>query len=171
MLKTDRLTIRHIKASDWAAVRDIWEDQKLSQYAVFDRANETCDDAVKKRIAAWAAFSSGTEHIFFAVCLNDNVIGYVAFNICDEGYEIGYCFHSSYHKRGYAKESIAALLKHFSEMGCKKLVAGTALENTPSVSLLLSLGFLQTGIESVSFYKDASGNDIVFDGGIFELQL
>lgn len=171
MLKTERLTIRHIRAGDWAAVRDIWEDQKLSQYAVFDRANETCDDSVKRRIAAWAEFSSGTEHIFFAVCLHDKVIGYVAFNACGEGYEIGYCFHSSHHKRGYAKESIAALIGHFSETGCKRLVAGTALANTPSVSLLLSLGFLQIGTEKVSFHKDYAGNDIFFDGGIFELKL
>ena len=39
----------------------------------------------------------------------------------------------------------------------------------PSVSLLHALGFRQTGTEAVSFYQDADGNDIVFDGGIFEL--
>lgn len=26
-------------------------------------------------------------------------------------------------------------------------------------------------MEKVSFYKDADGNDIVFDGGVFELML
>ena len=41
--------------------------------------------------------------------------------------------------------------------------------NTPSVSLLKSLGFELIGTESVSFYKDSQGNDIVFEGGIFEL--
>ena len=41
--------------------------------------------------------------------------------------------------------------------------------NTPSVSLLKSLGFELTGTENVSFYKDAQGNDMVFQGGIFKL--
>ena len=33
----------------------------------------------------------------------------------------------------------------------------------------MSLGFKLIGKEKVSFYKDAAGNDIVFDGGIFML--
>lgn len=41
------------------------------------------------------------------------------------------------------------------ELGIKRLTAGTAINNTPSVSL----------------YKDADGNDIVFDGGVFEVNL
>ena len=43
--------------------------------------------------------------------------------------------------------------------------------NTPSVALLKSLGFELIETEKVSFYKDADGNDIVFDGGIFELMV
>ena len=49
------------------------------------------------------------------------------------------------------------------------ITAGTAINNKPSVSLLKALGFKQVGTEKVSFYKDSEGNDIVFDGGIFEL--
>ena len=48
------------------------------------------------------------------------------------------------------------------------MVSGTALDNVPSVRLLLSLGFRQTGTEKVSFYKDKDGKAIFFDGGIFE---
>ena len=45
------------------------------------------------------------------------------------------------------------------------------MNNLPSRGLVKSLGFSQIGAEKVSFYKDADGNDIVFDGGIFELNL
>lgn len=31
--------------------------------------------------------------------------------------------------------------------------------------------FRQIGIEEVSFYKDSEGKDIIFDGGIFELNM
>lgn len=47
--------------------------------------------------------------------------------------------------------------------------SGTAINNTPSVSLLKTLGFELIGTENVSFYKDTQGNDIVFEGGIFKL--
>ena len=50
-----------------------------------------------------------------------------------------------------------------------KITAGTALNNTPSVKLLNSLGFRQTGTETVSFYKDEEGNAVNFEGGIYEL--
>ena len=56
-----------------------------------------------------------------------------------------------------------------NSIGITKITAGTAINNTPSVSLLKSVGFELIGTEKVSFYKDAQGNDIVFEGGIFEL--
>lgn len=109
--------------------------------------------------------------MFFAVCLESAVIGYVAFNIRENGHEIGYCFHSAYHGKGYAKESMLALFDYVRSLGIKRLTAGTALKNVPSAALLKSLGFELIETEKVSFYKDDSGNDIVFDGGVFELDL
>ena len=57
------------------------------------------------------------------------------------------------------------------ERGVSQIEAGTALNNRPSVRLLRALGFRQTGTEQVSFYRDAEGNDIVFEGGVFERTL
>ena len=109
--------------------------------------------------------------MFFAICLEDTVIGYSAFNIRENGYEIGYCFHSAYYGKGYAKESHLALIDYMRELGIKRLIAGTAINNTPSVLLLKSLGFELIETEKVSFYKTADGSDIWFDGGVFELNL
>ena len=98
--------------------------------------------------------------------------GYIAFNIRENGsYEIGYCFHSAYHGKGYARQSHKAALEYMRGRGIKHFVAGTAIKNLPSVKLLESLGFAKIEEEKVSFYKDENGNDIVFDGGIFELIL
>ena len=109
--------------------------------------------------------------MFFAVCLAGEMIGYIAFNERECGHEIGYCFHSSAHGKGYAKEALLALFERLRILGFTRFTAGTALNNTPSVRLLTSLGFVQTGSERVSFYKDNDGNDIFFDGGIFELNV
>lgn len=169
-LKTERLTIRPIVEDDWGQIRKIWEDLNTSAFAQYDMPHCTDDDDVRPRIARWAkANLTGTDHMFFAVCLQDTVIGYIAFNIRENGHEIGYCFHSAYHGMGYAKESHLALFDHLRTLGITKFTAGTAINNTPSVSLLKALGFNQIGTEPVSFYKNADGNDIVFDGGIFTL--
>lgn len=169
LLKTDRLTIRHIIPDDWKSIKEIWEDFNASAYVQYDTPHNTDDEDVCRRIAKWAGASSGTEHIFFAICLDDTVIGYSAFNIGEDGHEIGYCFHSAYHGKGYAKESHLALFNYLRTLGITKFTAGTAINNTPSVSLLKALGFELVETENVSFYKDAQGNDIVFEGGIFKL--
>lgn len=171
ILKTERLTIRPIVADDWKDIQEIWMDFNESDLSQYDTPHITDDQDVCTRISKWAEANNGTEHLFFAICLGDTVIGYSAFNIRENGYEIGYCFHSVYHGKGYAKESHLALFDFVRDLGIKRLIAGTALNNTPSVALLKSLGFALIETEKVSFYKDADGNDIVFDGGVFELIL
>ena len=171
MIKTDRLSIRRVQADDWKEIQAIWADAADSAYAQYDKPNDLDDQSVFRRIAKWASFADNDEHIFLAVCLQDTVIGYVAFNKREKGYEIGYCFHSNYHGKGYARESISTIFDVMKDKGAVNITAGTALNNTPSVRLLASLGFKQTGTEEVSFYKDAEGNDITFEGGTYVLLL
>ena len=168
-LQTDRLTIRRVTEEDWKGLQCIWKDFSASEYAQYDMPHVTADDDVRVRVCKWAKYSDSLEHMFFAICIGDTIIGYIAFNIRRDSYEIGYCFLSDYHGMGYAKESHRALFDYLRTLGITKFTAGTGMGNTPSVSLLKSLGFELVGTESVSFYKDAQGNDIVFDGGIFEL--
>ncbi len=168
---TEHLTIRRAAASDWEAIRDIWAEVSKTEYAQYDKPKELTDEAVALRIARWGSFAQSHEHMFFSVCFRETVIGYVAFNQRGEGYEIGYCFHPAFWGRGYAKESISELLKRLKAQKAAFVTAGTALENAPSVRLLRSLGFRQVGAERLSFYRDAQGNDVFFDGGLFELRL
>lgn len=169
-LKTERLSIRRIVEDDWKSIKEIWIDFNTSALSQYDQPHNTDDEDVQQRIAKWAA-NSGIEHMFFAVCLGDTVIGYSVFNIREDGHEIGYCFHSAYHGKGYAKESHVKLFDYMRKLGIKRLTAGTAINNTPSVALLKALGFELIETEKVSFYKDADGRDIMFDGGVFELVL
>lgn len=171
MIQTPRLTIRRIVESDWQAAQKIWGDFSSSEYAQYDKPHPVDDESVRARIAKWGKYTESMEHMFFAVCLEGEMVGYIAFNIRDHGYEIGYCFHSSVHGRGYAGEALRALIAHLKTLGIAHFSAGTAINNLPSVRLLTALGFVRTGSERVSFYKNADGTDIFFDGGIFELNV
>ncbi|MCH4193419.1 MAG: GNAT family N-acetyltransferase [Butyrivibrio sp.] len=167
LITTERLQIRSIEEIDWRAVQQIWIDQKNSKYAQYDNFKDTEDDAMKSRIKRWAGVT-GTDHMFYVVCLKRDVIGFVNFNKKGDAHEISYGFLNEYQGHGYAREAVAALLDYQRRSGITKFSAGTALENKPSVSLLEAVGFRLTGTEKVSFYKDAEGKDIFFDGGIFE---
>lgn len=171
LLTTERLTIRHIVSDDWKSIKEIWINFNSTAFSQYDKPHNVEDDDVKVRIARWEAANSGSDHMFFAVCLDNTIIGYCSFNIREYGYEVGYCFHSTYHGKGYAKESLTALFNYLRLLGITKFIAGTAINNTPSVALLKSLGFTLVGTEPVSFYKDKNGVDIVFEGGIFELNI
>lgn len=92
-MNTERLTIRYIEENDWKSIQSIWLDFKQSEYVIYDNYKETNSESVKQRIAKWTQFTqSGIEHIFFTVCLGNEVIGYVSLNIEGDGYEIGYGF-------------------------------------------------------------------------------
>lgn len=170
-IQTPRLTVRPVEAGDWRSIQKIWEDFNASPLSCYDIPHRVEDDAVRTQIAKWAEANSGTAHLFFAVWLGEVLIGYIACNRRETGYELGYCFHSACHGNGYAKESHLAVLEHLRSQGVRRLTAGTALANAPSVALLHSLGFAQIGTEQVSFYRDAAGNAVVFNGGIFEKML
>ena len=92
-------------------------------------------------------------------------------NMEGDGYEIGYGFLNKAHGKGYARESVTAIIDYMKSMGVKRIVAGTALKNLPSVRLLESLEFKLKGTEQISFYKDSEGKDIYFEGGVFERML
>ena len=170
-IKTERLLIRKVAANDWEGIKRIWDDFRASEYAKYDVPHKSDAEEIKSQVSKWENANQGEKHLFFAVCLENEVIGYMDFHDTGNGYESGYCFHSDYHGKGYAKESYQALINLFSDRGIKRLTAGTALKNIPSVRLLNSLGFTQIGTEKVSFYQDEEGNDIYFDGGIFELKI
>ena len=81
LLKTDRLIIRHIIEDDWKEIKAIWENFKTSEFAQYDTPHNTDDKDVRIRISKWAKANKGMEHNFFAVCLDDVMIGYIALNI------------------------------------------------------------------------------------------
>ena len=155
-----------MRIDDWEMIKLIWEDFGRSEYSQYNAPHPKSDDEIQKLVKFFA--ESGDFWLVFLLD-TDTVVGTIDFHDTGKGYDLGYCFLSEYQKKGYAKESCCALMDFYIKNGCKRFTAGTALKNTPSVKLLLSLGFHQIGTEQVSFYKDDQGIDVYFDGGIFEL--
>ena len=169
MIKTDRLEIRTVSIDDWKAIQAIWLDQSKSYFAPYIKPKSLDNQSVFYEIKKWSSYTDNSKHHYYVICCNKVIIGYVALHRREDIFEIGYCFHSDYQGKGYAKESISALLDYMKGLGASRIMAQTALKNIPSVKLLLALGFIQTNTKKVSFYQDEKGKDIVFDDGVFEL--
>ena len=164
MIKTNRLFIRELVSEDWRDMQRLAADFRKSEYAVYDMPMPIDDMEIKSLTKQFAK-----SHLFFAVILEEIMIGYVCFHENNGIYDLGYCFHSCYQGKGYASEACSALIKHIEKTtDVTAFTAGTALKNVPSCRLLERLGFVLTGTETLSFNKDENGNDIVFEGGIFE---
>lgn len=171
MLATKRLILRRIEKDDWKGLQKIWSDFNASPYAQYDSPHPTDEAHLRELTARWAGTHQSVQHMFFAVCLDGDMIGFISCHSFGCSHEISYGFLSEHHGKGYAKESLSALFAHLRSLGITRFSAGTALKNLPSVRLLTSLGFALTATERVSFYKDAEGSPIFFDGGVFDLSL
>ena len=168
-LETSRLNIRNIEVADWKSLQKIWEDFNESKYVIYDAYKNTDEEDIKIRLSRWVdSMEKNSDHLFFAICLKDEMIGFVTMNRRNDSYDLGYGFLQSVQGNGYATESIKAVLEYMRGFGLNKITAGTAIKNKPSVKLLHRLGFNEIGREKVSFYKDELGNDIIFTGGNFE---
>ena len=163
-LETDRLYIRNLTETDWREMKNIFVDFHNSKYSVYDLPFPTDDEGAKELTKGFAV-----NNLFFAVFLKESsdMIGYVCFHKDGDIYDLGYCFHSAYHSKGYAYESTRALVEYFAtENSATCFTAGTALDNTPSCRLLEKLGFLCVSTETVSFNGEFS-----FQGGNFVLNV
>ena len=163
-IQTERLIIRPFTYADWRALKVIVTDFSQSEYAIYDHPFPQ-DDTGLQAAAEYFAGSGA----FYAVCLREsnNMIGYLCLHPEGERFDLGYCFHSDFHGKGYAFESCSAAIQYMKNHGAKGFTAGTALKNEPSCRLLERLGFRCIGTKTVAFHKDSDGNDISFEGGSF----
>ena len=163
-LETSRLYIRRLHKTDWQEMKKIFTDFNHSRYVVYDMPLPTEEGETKSLTKRFAE-----SNLFFAVFLKESsdMLGYVCFHKVGDTYDLGYCFHSVYHSKGYAYESTKALIEYFiAECGATGFTAGTAIDNIPSCRLLEKLGFVCVSTETVSF-----DNAFSFQGGNFMLNI
>lgn len=155
--------IRELTTDDWMALKNISLNFKESGYIIYDMPLPVEDEKIKLLCKQFAK-----SKLWFSVMLNELMIGYICFHENNGAYDLGFCFHSDYHGKGYAYESCAAAMKYITkERKTAIFTAGTALRNIPACNLLKKLGFVLEGTKTLSFHKDENGHDILFEGGYF----
>ncbi len=133
LFRTERLVVRKFSPDDYEDLTEILTDSEVTYF-------EPYETFTKEQCVKETAFFAESED-FFAVVLNDKVIGKIYFSKRDFGcYELGYTFNRQYRGKGYAAESADGMLKYaFSKLNVRRVIAEINARNERSVQLVRRL--------------------------------
>ncbi len=152
LLETKRMIIQDFVPEDLPDLYDILGD---------DETMRNCESAytmekTKKFLEEFCI----NKHGAVAAVLKETkkLIGYILFNEMEEEiYEIGWIFHKSYWREGYAYEACSELIRFaFSELKAHKIFA-EAIDDVKSVGLMKKLGMTLEGVQKEQT-RDVRGN-------------
>lgn len=139
-IKTQRLLLRLIKATDLDALHEIYSNAEAMQYGATPphRDRRTTRQWLEGRLAAMA---NGAKH--FAIELGGKVIGKAGFV---NGGEIGVILHPMAWGHGFAREALCAIIDQaFKQWEILCITADIDPRNKASLRLFETLGFRETG--------------------------
>jgi RimJ/RimL family protein N-acetyltransferase len=145
-IETDRLLLRPFSRGDVDAVFAYRQREDVARY-LFDApmSHESCAEAVQARILQ-VSFAAENDRITLAVTRrkDDTLVGEITLiwrSVTSQQGEIGYVFNPNFHGRGYALESVRALVSlGFDEFSLHRIYARCDPRNTPSFRLMERLG-------------------------------
>ncbi len=145
-IETERLILRNVKAEDAAIMYDYRNNEICAKY----QRGQTKDlDGIVQLLQRRKEDVMGVDAPFMvAVALKDTdeMVGEIVVMPEDGTISLGYTFSYRHHRKGYAYESLSALInllhEHYPEWD---FISFTEPENTPSMNILLKLGYKNMG--------------------------
>lgn len=137
-----RITVRSYQSSDLDFVGGIWFDKENGRY-LSDPEKEYIDEKFQKAVDGLEDSEFGYYFVAELTETGDLVGTCCAFPDSDDRgiYDIGYCVHKAYWRKGYGSEIVSVLLNWIKSIGGTRVTAEAARENKASCALLEKLGF------------------------------
>jgi len=168
-LETDRLILRNYQLKDINDFHELASQEFVARHQGFSPLSlERCEQLVAKRL-------DNDSYLVCELKENGKVIGSLEQNKEDDGnYTIGYDFSEKYGKKGYATESVKALISHlFLALDARRICADMDEGNVSSWRLVERLGFRREAhfIECEASFneKDEHGNPILVNCFVYAL--
>lgn len=145
-IETNRLILRNVAAKD----TDIMYDYRSNEICARYQRGQTKDyDGIAQLVERRKNDAMSVEAPFMvAVALkeNDEMVGEIVVMPNDGTISLGYTFSYKHHRKGYAFESLTALIDLLHEQYPEwDFVSFTEPENEPSMALLKKLGYKDMG--------------------------
>ena len=149
-IETERLFLRGFEKEDARFAVSIWNDPEMGEYLA-DEAMDVIDEAYLKEIEKLGE----DEECCYLISEQKETgvrIGTCSFIPDSDGevYDIAYCVHRNYWRKGYATEMIRGMIGYAKKQGAKKITVCVDKENVASNTVIRKLGF---SVAEESVYK------------------
>lgn len=149
-LYTDRLRVRSVKDSDWHAFYALHSDPQINQYVRIPDPEEVIRQKFLQHSESWFYGSGNWCSLVIETLDTNQFIGLTGFycqSVAEQRAEVGYMLAKSAHGKGYATESLQALIDWAClSFNVHKFVGHCAKENHSSARVLQKCGFQLEGI-------------------------
>ena len=143
VLETERLTLRAPRHEDVKAIALLVNDRRIAENTARIPHPYGVDDARE----FVHAVNRDNGEVAFVITLADTLIGGCGIDPREGGLEIGYWLGVPYWGRGYATETVRAVIDYaFGELEYDTLAAGARVSNPASRRVLEKCGFQWTGV-------------------------
>ena len=151
-LKTPRLTLGEIRECDFDAMMAIFKsDVVKATYMVPDLETLEAEIKLFERLRD---LSLREDRYVFGIFLDSKLIGLLNdTEICGKTIEVGYALHPDYHGRGFATESLGAVIPYLFSEGFDQILAGAFETNTASTRVMEKSGMKRTKMTSEIEYR------------------
>jgi len=169
VLQTPRLTLRRIVAGDVPAYFALRSDPEVARFT--DRPLTKTTDEIIELLQKIDNGLSSNDAISWAITLRDSgaFVGVISFWRMQKEHfraEIGYSLAKAYWRKGFATESVKAVLGYgFGKMKLHSVEANVNPANQPSIALLEKCGFTREAY----FRENYFFNGTFFDSAIYSL--
>ncbi|WP_100406927.1 GNAT family N-acetyltransferase [Bacillus solitudinis] len=148
-LYTERLHLRKMTTADSLSLFKIWSDPNVTKFMNIDGFSN--EDQAKEIITYLDKLSQKNKAIRYSIVelTSNEIIGSCGYNVLDFENaltEIGYDLARAYWRKGYATESVSALLNYaLDSLNLNRVEAKVEPENINSIKVLQKLNFTFEG--------------------------
>ncbi len=156
-IQTERLTLTEIKEQDKQAYRDLYLDEELNAFWGYDYREDLGENepSAEYFYSFNKALREKGEELSLMVKREGEFVGEVVLHGFDYhgGVEVGFRIAKPHQKKGYAHESVSALIEYAkTKIKAREIKAKCYRENLPSKKLLTTLGFKEKARDKKYFY-------------------
>jgi|MEHZ01.5.fsa_nt_MEHZ011360043.1_7 RimJ/RimL family protein N-acetyltransferase len=144
-LETERLLMKQIEADDWSLFKDLHACSSVMKYISDENSEAEVRSRFDFRLMPWSVES---EHwLCLAVVAMDSeetmgTAGFITRQADIREAEVGFLFLPEYQGKGYASETLVALIDYAKDLAFESMLARVVDGNDASKKLLLRKGFV-----------------------------
>lgn len=160
-IKTDRLTLDRIRSEDADDLIEIFRHEQVkATYMLPDLDDDASAHELFERIRV---MSERDDKYVRGIYLKNKLIGIINdTEITNSSIELGYAIHPDFHSKGYATETLKAMIDYLWERGFDEIIAGAFEENAASIRVMKKCGMTRLSkVDSID-YRGKSHNCVYF---------